>query len=356
MARKRRRRRNRNRNPNYYATNLATEKQLRNRARRLAEATIRPQRRSLLRESRLQGQALTGFTEALADELGAIAPGVQAGYDTAAKTQAAFSRGLADGQAMLQQQAGQQNADFVGLQGGDPNTVSGIGAGASEVSYGLGGYAPASALNQQGAAFGAVARMLPGTSARQGQENLASLQANTRSELGELNAQIPGLAIQAYEQMGGNEIQKYGARLNAQALGLDRAEFREQKRQNRREFRLGLASLALDQAKAAADAASDNDDDRADGRKERMDLWFDSRDGMRDLAEKMHKQENLGDRRPKSGRVFRRLMAAYADDLRRAGFSNRLIRRLVIKQMVAAGFKRPPRPLSGHANHPDNNR
>lgn len=176
-----------------------------------ASANILPQQQALARAqaadaatAKAQATDTTGYYAALAGILKGIAPAVNTGYTNAAGADVSFAKGYSDGLAHVQGQAGQTNADVLGVSGGgvQANQVAQQtgGTGIQDALYGLTGYIPATGLEREGAAFGAAAAQQPATAAGFGAQQLARLSAQEQlnqnqfaQQAVDLKAQLPGL-------------------------------------------------------------------------------------------------------------------------------------------------------------------
>jgi hypothetical protein len=156
--------------------------------------------------SQQQQQNITGLSAALGEILKGIGPGVEQTYSDASARQSAFAKGFSD---HMQEQLG-QNAkgtssflqNVVGAPASQIADVAGkvAPAAAGDTLYGLRGYIPASNLNEEGAAFAAAAKELPGIADAQGLQQIAKVQAAQRTtdqgfatQLADLMAKVPGL-------------------------------------------------------------------------------------------------------------------------------------------------------------------
>lgn len=157
-------------------------------------------------------QTTQGYYKALAGILQNIAPGVQAGYDTAGANDAAFGKGFSDGLAHVQSQTQDEANNVLGVSGGGVQSgqVTGQigGTNATDALYNLGGYLPATTLESQGAAAGAAAKQLPFTAAGQGADAIKGINAQQvldqkaiSQKLDDLKAQVPGLAATTTHQL-----------------------------------------------------------------------------------------------------------------------------------------------------------
>lgn len=154
-----------------------------------------------------------GYYKALAGILQGIGPETRAGYQAAAADDSAFGKGFANGLTMVQDQAGGQTNDALGVAGAPAaQTAQATGAlggsGATDALYALGGYIPATTMSREGAAFGATADRLPATAAGQGAEAIQGIGQQQRLDqqgfaknYADLAAQVPGLSLQIGQQL-----------------------------------------------------------------------------------------------------------------------------------------------------------
>jgi hypothetical protein len=327
-----------------YITKAYSQKQLLALARKLTEAMLGPERRRLQSEMHRRGQAITGFTGALAGELGDIAPNVQAGYQGAAKDTAAFSKGFSDGLAQLQQGTAQENNEFLGMIGAPAGQMQAPGSALADVLYGTSGAIPGASLEREGAAFGAAASMLPAQAAGRGQQELVRSQYDYNAQLAELAKRRPELMRQILQELFQTELSKQGLAINAGYLGNAQAQ------------------TAIDAFNAQAGAAADKREARearakskGEKGKAKSALWDKMHDKTLTLAFK------LGDGRevpnpaydpisdPRETIVqaysypdaFNRLWNAYGVPLTKKGFSRTNVRNMIRNSLLAAGFRVP---------------
>lgn len=149
----------------------------------------------------------TNVASALSDLLKGIAPDVQKTYTTAAQNDELAASGFSAGmQDALKGNTDNLNAMLAKL--GQPVTLDSHAGQAGDVAYGLGGYNPGTSLEQQGAAFGAAAKLLPGDALLQGQENVKSLQGKAlladqdfANKLAAVAAKLPGDVQTNYQKL-----------------------------------------------------------------------------------------------------------------------------------------------------------
>lgn len=145
-----------------------------------------------------EGQALAYGLQQLG-----ISQAVQAAFQNAGMNQAAIVQGFAGAtRDAASAQAAEQIRQLSGT--GQEGAVRNEGTAMGDVTYGLGGYIPATALNQTGAAFGAQAALQPGFAVQFGQLAKAERDRQWASELmgwadkkAEILAQKPKLMAEA---------------------------------------------------------------------------------------------------------------------------------------------------------------
>lgn len=124
-----------------------------------------------------RAEAQMGFAKAAAAIMAQAASGVQAGYTNAANATAGYARGLGDQvQAPLDANAQANNAFLTSL--GTPAGALQAAPPVGNLAYGTQGYIPATALQREGAAWGAAAQLAPGNLLHQGQQQAAGILGN----------------------------------------------------------------------------------------------------------------------------------------------------------------------------------
>lgn len=152
--------------------------------------------------SQQQQQNVTGLTSALAGILGGIAPQVQGTYKQASDNQAGFAKGYSDFmQQQLAQNAGSTSDYLKNIVGAPSSQITQVadqvGAPhAGDTSYALGGYIPASTLNEEGAAYTANAQQLPAIANSQGLRQIGSIQGAQQKQDADFANQIATVAGQ----------------------------------------------------------------------------------------------------------------------------------------------------------------
>jgi hypothetical protein len=184
-----------------------------------------------------QVEARTSLGKALAGVYKGVSPAVSRAYDQAAQTTlgagAAFSGSLRDTLAS-------NDADLAAyLDKIAPGSaqVATPGGAAADALYGSAGYIPGTSLSREGAAAGAAAARLPATAAGQTAVDVGRIQREGIAALMAKRAEL----IPSLMQIG----------IQEQAQNLYGRQFREEKRQNKREFKLAVAGLKLQQAQEA---------------------------------------------------------------------------------------------------------
>lgn len=295
-----------------------------------------------------QRMALAGVTQAganLGHLSGTVGPGIAAVYNQAAQTQGNLASGFSG--RLRDTVAGQAAADqaflqnVLGAPAGQVQAVNPSAQGdAGNVLMGQAGLIPATALGQQGAAFGAYGATLPATVQRMAQGDMARLASQFSSEMGELSSQQAEIAarlpaIQAehqarlesqnmdriamareiYESDRKFQMEMMAAEQAMLALGMDQAEIDEEKRRWELERQDELDQFAAEMeyqrerdeaedAQRAADTAAARSEDRNDARADRaerlakmrrarVDLW--------DAATVFAKDLRIEVERPSSG-------------------------------------------------------
>ena len=136
-------------------------------ARKLVEQILGPQIKSTTEQYRNQGASLQAAYAALAKLNEGVAPAIQGTYDQASSRQAVIAKGYADGFKQASEKSAFDANELLAQQG-SPQQVTPAGEAGANALYGFGGAIPAGTLNQQGAAFTAAARFLPGQDRRLG--------------------------------------------------------------------------------------------------------------------------------------------------------------------------------------------
>lgn len=297
------------------------EPQLRKLAARLAQLELGPQVRAARQQALLGGKAITGASDALGRGLSAVAGQTDDAYLEAGRALAALGGGFS----------------------GAP-----LPAGSGDVVYGQAAL-PAGALISEGARARAAAQAMAGVASRRGMQDVSSLQAQAQQKIGDIEAQRAGLVAKNYQDLISMAIQRRGLGLNAGALGLDRAELRE----NRRQFDLSLAQRERESAREAWLAHQEQLGEKGDASDEKweaaQDAWFGSRKDAAKLADELYNRTKKGGgyrdeevpNRPKYGRAFAILWNQVGTELfRRYGFPRRKVNQMLHAMLKQAGFKR----------------
>ena len=189
-------------------------------ARQRAEDAIAPGVSGLESERNRTRDYYTGLLEhqgelsqAAAQILAGIAPGVQSTYQGAADATAGYARGLGDIQNEIQAGERAGVAKTLDLAGASPEQQAQVNAKigsdtAGDVVYGATGYIPAADLQSQGAAATSLAQMLPSKAVAQGEqsrgETMRAMLEEDMKLLAAINAEkakIPGLSNDFLQQL-----------------------------------------------------------------------------------------------------------------------------------------------------------
>ena len=176
-------------------------------ARRLVEQILGPQIKSTTEQYRNQGASLQAAYAALAKLNEGVAPAIQGTYNQASAQQAVIGKGYSAGFEL-----GSKGAAFdlnaLLAQQGSPQQVTPAGEAGAKALYGFGGALPAGTLNQQGAAFTAAARFLPGQDRRLGIDAVKSAGIGGRAAVAELEAKRPGLVQSALGDINAEQMRR----------------------------------------------------------------------------------------------------------------------------------------------------
>lgn len=196
----------------------------------LQAAMDRPRQQILAaqKESRTQAQqdaeAIRGWSTALANLLQNKGADVDKVYADAATREQRIGEGFAQGQQKAEQGSADEANALLSSQGQDPRIHAGP---ASQVTYALGGAMPAHRTNETGAAFSALAHLLPGTAVGRGQHDmLARLalgqkeQSKLRGDMEDLNARAPGMLNDILDRLYQREISKSATGTQRDYLGV----------------------------------------------------------------------------------------------------------------------------------------
>lgn len=216
-----------------------TMPQIQSWAQKQARATINPILADIDRQQASANNSIQGFSTALANALGPIGQRVQDAYQTAAGMGGAFSSGFADGLKLLEQEAPTAGGTATAL-GGLLGSLGSIGG---------------QALGTEGAANSTVANAYALAAPNLGNQYLMQARGQYDKQRQEVRDKIPGTAQQIIQDLLDREIQKAGLRANEQALGLDKAKFREDTRRFNIETDLKRQGLELDWAQLRAQRA-----------------------------------------------------------------------------------------------------
>jgi hypothetical protein len=313
-----------------------------------------------------QGQAIIQLSQALAKELGGIAPQIEATYRSAAQDQSAFAAGFSKGLQDLQQQ-GQTgiNADLrnIGAPEGqmlEPSAASG------DFLFGLGGYLPGQTFSREGAAFTSAAHFLPGTALLQGQRDYGVNVAEGRKQqkeferyLRRLDDEYPGLLQKAVDELNDQQLQVFAAYLQGEYLklalrkggaeitGIDPAT--------------GLPTYeATQDVAAAAEKKKSAKQKKIDKRNTAWDEFYGSIDADADNFFKEVQDPNSLTpgavvRKPTKNRTqaFAILWRKYGNKLIRLGANKAKVRAAINKALTDAGYPKPKKPPTDNYIRPN---
>lgn len=158
-----------------------------------SEAPIVSEEQAQQASDAAHGKAIQGFATALASLLQNAAPAIQNAYTGAANSQATYGKGFSTAlQNIVNQSQGQTNSFL--SQMGAPASATPPAPNVGDVTYGLGGYIPASTLGREGAAWTAAANMLPANAANQGQQDLQANNYADQDAVAKLQDQVATIA------------------------------------------------------------------------------------------------------------------------------------------------------------------
>jgi hypothetical protein len=326
-------------------------------------APVRTARRRARRQATDLEERTKGLAEGFAQLLRDIGPGIEGAYANAANSQAAFAKGFSDDQAATQQRDAQAAAEMlnrIGAPQAQIQQVQGQGRGVGDVSYGLGGYIPSSALNREGAAFGAAARQLPGYALGRGQQNVAAIQRKLEEQETELDEKlsdlVPSLRFKALQDILANERANEATRIQREYLGL--AGSKQSFDQD-----LALAGLAAAQQEKQAEKQGTQAAAKGAARTNRQNALSTNRDKAFDEAQALYEGKPITDpkrkyeaisqgrdpvERPTYQEAYSKLFTQYGQPLMRLAPSNgrawwkRQIDAFIANALKTAGFVAPP--------------
>lgn len=194
----------------YYAASGPTDQQ---QALAQVQAILGPQIADTNTAYRNQGAGLNAAYGAVAQMQQGVAPAIQGTYDAASARQSVIAKGFSDGFKMASEGAAGGLNKILADQGSS-QTVTPAGQSGADVLYGLGGALPAGELNQQGAAFTAAARFLPGQSRQLGLDSLKASEQARIQAIRELEAKRPELYQSALGQISDAASKSRAAAVN----------------------------------------------------------------------------------------------------------------------------------------------
>lgn len=164
---------------------------------------------------------MQGLGQAAAEIMGRVGPGIQSGYDLAAKETAGLAAGFSSEAAARLKAALGASSAFIEEQAPGSAPGGGVDAAAlQDVLYALGGYIPAASLEAQGAAANRWGEVLPAIQALTTQQTYGAATAQAREDdkqyeeqLLQLAAKRPELRAQVLQELRQYELEKLNARL-----------------------------------------------------------------------------------------------------------------------------------------------
>jgi hypothetical protein len=235
-------------------------------------------RRAAAAKALADQQAIAGLGQAGASLMQGIGPGIQSGYDSAARALSDIAGGFSSATASRVRAGQDANRQFAAQQAPGGSIGGPDATNMQDVLFGLGGYIPSGALETQGAAANRWGQALPGIEALTTQQEsekaraeAAKQDADYAQQLIDLAAKRPELTNQVMDELYKLELDKLNARLNEKstnasiannkgqlaiqkrAQALYEKQFGETVKQNKFERQYKVAGLALENAKAKAD-------------------------------------------------------------------------------------------------------
>lgn len=197
--------------PAYTPAELAAARAAVNPSITASVAPLQAEQTQANQQTQSQGQAIQGFSTALANMLAGIAPATSQTFTDASDHQALFAKGYSDAVAHLASQGAQDSNNYIQTVGGS-GSVPDEGSNLGDVLYNIGGVNPATALSTAGAAFTAAAQRLPATAGTMGlQDMLANANAGQKTsqsyadQIGALEDQRPSLMQKALTSIGNSD-------------------------------------------------------------------------------------------------------------------------------------------------------
>ena len=223
-------------------------------ARKIVEQILGPQIKSTQEQYRNQGASLQAAYQALAKINEGVAPAIQGTYDAASARQSVIAKGFADGFRQASEKSA-FDANALLAQQGSPQQVVSQGEAGGNALYGFGGAIPAGTLNQQGAAFTAAARFLPGQDRRLGIDAVKQAGIGGQAAVKELEAKRPALIQDALGQIADEQMKKDQLAFEAKVFGIKQgneefdqwlAKVREKRLQNQTDVSNAFRAAGLD--------------------------------------------------------------------------------------------------------------
>ena len=215
-------------------------------ARKLVEQILGPQIKSTTEQYRNQGASLQAAYAALAKLNEGVAPAIQGTYNQASAQQAVIGKGYSAG-FELGSKGAAFDANALLAQQGSPQQVTPAGEAGANALYGFGGAIPAGTLNQQGAAFTAAARFLPGQDRRLGIDAVKSAGIGGRAAVAELEAKRPGLVQSALGDINAEQMRRDQLAFEEKVFGI---------KQGNEEFDQQLAIIKEQRLQSQADVSN----------------------------------------------------------------------------------------------------
>jgi hypothetical protein len=355
-----------------------TPRQQRAEALALLKAALLPERQGIKRarlqarqESEAAQRRMEGLSKGLAALQRDIAPQTLQGYQGAAQTQGALAQGFTGAMrssAEADARAAGELLSRLGAPSSQISQVQGVGQGAADQAYALGGYIPGQSLASQGAAFSAAQRQLPATTLGRGQQQIGQLERarmerekELDAQLADLEAKAPGSLAQILQQIRQNEQAKVATRIQGEYLGLAGDKFGLDTRATVADITGVDPATGLPTADATAAAnktKGKNAKARVAATKAREVAFKSARQDVLSLARTLAQGEKTDEIDPRTlepkvikpnwGRVRQQLWTEIGPDLLRfaSGSGKNALKRRIYKMidqaMLAAGMRRAP--------------
>lgn len=223
-------------------------------------AALKPQRQQFASRRRRTVE----LAKALADLQRDIGPSTNQAYQGAAQTQGALAAGftgaMREGIESDARAAGEE-LRRLGAPEAQVSEVGGVGRGAADAAYAVGGYIPGQALAREGAGLAAAQNQLPATTLGRGQYDVRAIDR----EEAELDAQIPKLRQEARSQLIQEELSRAELDLRNRAQALYEAQYGEtvrshkvKERQSARNYNLQVRKHELAMSNAQKEGRQPN--------------------------------------------------------------------------------------------------